>query len=344
MSKINYSKKLSILIPAYNVEKYIQQCLNSVNSQITDDCEVILYDDSSTDETLSLIEKHPITKYKNFKLIKGDVNKGLSYARNTLKSMSSGDYIWFLDSDDIILNGAVNKILCTFNNHDVDMILFNCLRWFELINTDGTPIGYEIKTYHKPSGYYSTDSSSIFCEILKNGNLHAPLKVFHKDLFIEGTEFPVGRIFEDINITPLLASLSKKIVYIDEPLYAYRHRSGSITSGMRPEDEIETLRSTINLRLRYEMIHGAICKDTLNAITYIASMQVRSGIKHIIKKANKKDAPALLQELTYSYKLAHQQNLINVLYTCFKNGGLGFAFQISRRLMQAKIIAKRNTI
>lgn len=336
--------KLSILVPTYNVDKYVKECLDSIAVQITDDCELIIYDDASTDETLSIIRKHPITKTNNCKLIQGHENKGLSVARNNLKKLCFGDYIWFIDSDDKILDGSIEKILNTINNFNPNIIFFNYIRWFELKTKQGSPIGDEIKTYHKPSGFYYTDSSTIFSEILKNGNLQSPFKIFHKNLFIKGTEFPVGRIFEDINVTPILASLSKTLVYIDEPFYAYRHRYGSITSTIQPQQEIEPLRSTENLRLRYEIIHGSLSKSALSAITHTASLQTRIAIKNIIKNADKKDTPKLLNDVVQTYKQTHKQNIINVLYTCYKNAGLGFAFQIGRRLLQAKIVSKRNTI
>lgn len=312
--------KLSILVPSYNVEKYIEECLDSINKQITDDCELIIYDDASTDETLSIIKKHSITQINNFKLIIGLDNKGLSVARNNLKSLCSGDYIWFMDSDDIILDGSIKKTLQIINDYDVDIIFFNFIKWFELQTIEGNPAGKEIKTCSKQAGYYLTDKTTIFCEVLNNGNFQTPSKIYHKCLFIEGTEFPAGRIFEDITITPLLASLSKSFLYIDEPFYAYRQRSGSITSSMKPELEIEPLRSCNDLRRRYETIHGPLCKKTSKVIAYLAAKQTRAAIKGILKSDNKEKTSTLLNEVLFVFNETHKFTILYVMYISFTNG------------------------
>ena len=101
--------KLSIIIPFYNALPYFNELLDSLMPQITDDIEVIFVDDASTDESLSAIDKY-LSNY-NVYLIKNDSNKGVSYSRNEAIKKARGEYIWFVDADDIIPVNTVNIII-----------------------------------------------------------------------------------------------------------------------------------------------------------------------------------------------------------------------------------------
>lgn len=334
--------KLSILIPLYNVEKYIVECLDSILCQINNDCEVIVYDDASTDNSLLIVKSHPIAKIKNFTLAIGDCNKGLSFARNTLRSLSSGDYVWFMDSDDKLLKDSIEKVFSCLNSSNPDVLLFNFIAWYEPHLKHIFPVGDEKKTYDGTTGYHQTTPEKTFIALLNNGNLHAPAKIFNSKLFTKDTEFPVGRIFEDISVTPILASLSSTIYYIDEPLFAYRYRSGSIMRTMSLSQLIEPLKSTLDLRQRYENIHGPISIDVSNALTYFSSRQVRTAIKDAMKSPQKDDLPTVLNNILNTYYKIHSKNYIQIMKACIENGGLNFCYQLTRRLLQAKINSLKN--
>lgn len=117
------SVKLSIIVPAYNVENYITQCLDSIVNALTDfnDYEIIVIEDCSTDNTLALL-KEISSNYKNLKLLINQKNLGLSGARNKALKYSSGHYITFVDSDDMLSYGiltAVAKKIDEHNNIDI---------------------------------------------------------------------------------------------------------------------------------------------------------------------------------------------------------------------------------
>ena len=120
---------ISLIIPVYNVEDYLFQCLNSVINQIEAFDEVIIVNDGSTDHSKEICEKY-VSRYKHFKLI-SQKNQGLSVARNRGINEASGDYIMFLDSDDYLRNDAVKILKEKLKETLFDMILFDADIFFD---------------------------------------------------------------------------------------------------------------------------------------------------------------------------------------------------------------------
>ena len=107
-------KKLSILIPAYNVERWLPRCLNSILSQVEDDIEIVIVDDGSTDTTLQCANE--FAEKRNDVRVFSKHNEGVGAARNYLLDKACGEFIWFVDSDDYIAEGALRHILSELNS------------------------------------------------------------------------------------------------------------------------------------------------------------------------------------------------------------------------------------
>ena len=107
-------KKLSILIPAYNVERWLPRCLNSILSQVKDDIEIVIVDDGSTDTTLQCANEFA-EKWNDIRVFSKH-NEGVGAARNYLLDKACGEFIWFVDSDDYIAEGALRHILSELNS------------------------------------------------------------------------------------------------------------------------------------------------------------------------------------------------------------------------------------
>lgn len=112
-------EKLSILIPAYNVEQWLSRCLNSILAQNTEDVEIIIVDDGSTDNTLQCAKKFS-AKWNKIKVFSKN-NEGVGAARNFLLDKAQGEYIWFVDSDDYIVDGCLISILAELSG-DLDLL------------------------------------------------------------------------------------------------------------------------------------------------------------------------------------------------------------------------------
>ena len=139
--------KLSILIPAYNVEQWLPRCLNSILAQNTEDIEIIIVDDGSTDSTF-MCAKKITAKWNNINVF-SKINEGVGAARNFLLDKAQGEYIWFVDSDDYIVDGCLTSILAELSGElDLLSVSYNDV---QLKSFEGRGIDY-IKE-HLINGY-----------------------------------------------------------------------------------------------------------------------------------------------------------------------------------------------
>lgn len=207
-------KLLSIIIPVYNVELYLEQCLDSVFHQVTDDVEVIVINDGSTDNSNEMIEKYKC-KYE-FKYI-SQVNQGISFTRNVGLEESSADYIAFLDSDDILAEGVINKIITEITTSKFDLYKFKYKKFI-----DG-------ERDHEPCLSFGRDLLVTKNEIIEDNDFYCWQYIFKRSLF-DDIKFDCGRCFEDQLIIPLVIHRALTCKLVDSIIIYYRIRSLSITN------------------------------------------------------------------------------------------------------------------
>ncbi len=218
--------KFSIIIPVYNVEDYIEKCLESINNQTYQKFEAIIIDDGSPDNSSEKIKKF-IKNKKNFKYYKKE-NGGLSDARNYGLKYVTGDYIIFLDSDDYISPNLLEELEKEINDNNPDIIKYN----LNIIENDSTRI-MEKKQFSK---LHPNDA----IEILLEDELFEPawLYCYKKEFwFKHNFKYIKGRIHEDFGLTPLILMNAKNISSIDYAGYNYIIRDGSIMNSKNPEKD-----------------------------------------------------------------------------------------------------------
>ncbi|MEC6798268.1 glycosyltransferase [Photobacterium sp. S4TG1] len=215
--------KLSVIIAAYNVEVYIKECIESVINQIDESVEIIVVNDGSTDNTEEIL-----SIYKNNVSIYTKTNGGLSDARNYGIEKSSGEYITFLDGDDIWLDHYykdIKSVLCD----DFDIVTYNAVRGFDFKNDK--LIKFDINKGLKSEFNYK----ECISQTIKVGNWYSWARVYKRYLF-DNIKFPVGKRYEDLAITPLLYLKAKKINFLNNELIGYRINPKSITKNVKMSD------------------------------------------------------------------------------------------------------------
>lgn len=210
--------KVSIIVPVYNIEKYIEDCLNSLVNQTIQDIEILVVNDGSTDNSQDIIEKYA-QKYDNIKSYIKE-NGGLSDTRNFGLSKATGEYIVFIDGDDWIEKNALELLYNSAKENDSDIVICD----FENVYENGNR---EIKQ----------QIDTTIEDIQKAYMIAMPSscnKLFKKDFLNSiGFKFYTGIFYEDLAVYPIVASKAKKISYVNEPLYKYRIRSGSIMNQQK---------------------------------------------------------------------------------------------------------------
>lgn len=214
--------KISIIVPVYNVERYLTKCINSILSQSFKDFELILVNDGSTDNSLSICEKYTDID-KRIKLV-SQINKGLSAARNTGLRYANGNYICFIDSDDFVEKDYLRLLWNNIEKYNSDISI--C----EYYLTDAKGKKYAVAKFNEPHDISFLSGRKTFSYFYKDNyvaNVVAWNKIYKKHLF-DNIKYDEGRYFEDELIALPLFYKAKKVSFIRIPLYNYVQRQGSI--------------------------------------------------------------------------------------------------------------------
>ncbi|MCM1500957.1 MAG: glycosyltransferase [Clostridium sp.] len=225
---IEENELISIIIPIYNVEEYLDECVRSVVNQTYRRLEIILVDDGSTDG--SAVKCDEWAKCDDRIIVIHKENGGLSDARNMGLSVASGALVGFVDGDDIIEDVMYAKLYCVMKHDQADLVCCNYDRFGDIVQK---------KVDSKQTIQYSR--SEFLCEYMKFPRWFSPsacLKLYRKSIVMDMT-FEKGVQYEDIMWTLYCACRCKRIIYLDESLYHYRCRTGSIiTTGITQDGKI----------------------------------------------------------------------------------------------------------
>ena len=212
-------KKVSIIVPVYNVEKYLAKCLDSLVNQTLEDVEIIVVDDGSKDNSKQIIDEFQ-TKYPD--KIKSFVkeNGGLSDARNFALDRASGEYIGFVDSDDYATAEMFEEMYSLAQKYDAEMVICN----LQKVDENGKILQKLTQVPNMPEKIDLAKNLSVFSDL----GYFACNKLFKKELF-ENKRFKKGVHFEDIQLVPQLLLSCKTLAQTQNYHYQYLERQDSIT-------------------------------------------------------------------------------------------------------------------
>jgi glycosyltransferase involved in cell wall biosynthesis len=225
--EVDENLDLSIIIPAYNVEKYINECLDSIFNQPTNyNFEVLLVDDGSTDNTLKILNEYNDERLKIFE----QENAGQAVAKNRALSIAKGKYIMFVDADDFLFDNAINILMEVAYNDSCDIVEGKVIKFYDKESIDMPKYGGEkfVTSYNEKPKYF----------LNKVG--YSPAKVYKKELWND-IRFPEGYIFEGIINKFILRRKAKRYAQIDAIIYAYRTNLQSTTRGQNYLKKLDCL-------------------------------------------------------------------------------------------------------
>ena len=226
------SELISIVVPIYNVENYLERCIESLILQDYKNIEIILVDDGSTDNSSDICKKYLKDNRVKYFYKK---NGGLSDARNFGLSKMSGQYVTFVDSDDAISPDFISYNYSNLIKNEADISISN----LEFVYAD------KVKEKNKEDDSFLLTSSDVIEKMLygKHYFISACGKLYRKKLF-ENITFPIGQSFEDINTTYKLYLSSRKIVCSLYPRYYYFIRENSITTNKFSKKNLDQIYAT----------------------------------------------------------------------------------------------------
>lgn len=248
--------KISIIVPIYNVEKYIRRCIESILNQTYTNFELILIDDGSTDSSGVICDEYA-NKDNRIKVIHKE-NGGLSSARNAGLDIATGEYISFVDGDDYIAEDMIEKLYnsITGNNADIAVCNYKCVdengNCLDNLNK-GTPI---ITTVYSKNDYFRNLACKKYYYYVIACN-----KLYKKDLF-KGIRYPLGKLCEDNHIIDSLVEQCSVISSIKDSLYFYVQRNGSIMSGKNTKRYLDDAEAFLN-RTQRAYLSNFECRELL---------------------------------------------------------------------------------
>lgn len=218
-------KKLSIIIPVYNVEQFVGRCLDScVNQGLTfEDYEIIVVNDETPDNSMSIVKEYCL-RYPHIRIVNRK-NGGLSAARNTGLKEAQGKYVWFIDSDDRIEHNCLGHLITKLETDNLDVLCFGLKLDFPDEHTIIHPV------VHDGNEKIHTGR----CFICSVGVAPAAwAAIFRRDFLLDhNLTFYEGILHEDQEFTPRAYCLADRIEYTDTPIYYYNQREGSIMKSKR---------------------------------------------------------------------------------------------------------------
>lgn len=217
-------KLVSIIIPVYNVEPYIKRCLDSISKQTYKNLEIIAVDDGSDDLSADICDECAV-KDPRITVIRKE-NEGAGYARNAGMNIAHGDYTFFVDSDDYILDNCIERLVEVAENERADIVKCS---WIE-----GSKSDYSV--YPKKSQFSVYSNISAFRT--RKMNIAIPGKLYRKEV-IGKYRYPKVTTHDDEFFTYKLIYNAPKIVILDEPYYYYFTNLNSIMRGKKKKQPLQ---------------------------------------------------------------------------------------------------------
>lgn len=210
--------KVSVIVPVYKVERYLQECLDSISNQTFQDYELILVDDGSPDSCGKMCDEYA-HKHGNTKVIHQE-NAGLSEARNQGVKIAEGEYVTFIDSDDYVAPDYLEYLVFLMEKYQAEVSMAERVLFW-----DGQPI---VMKERQPEDFNMQPTEALTQICYNKMSICAWGKLYKRDL-VEKYPYPKGQLYEDTATTYKIVGASDRIAYGNRVIYYWRQRNDSIT-------------------------------------------------------------------------------------------------------------------
>lgn len=279
---------ISVIIPVYNVEEYLRECVDSVLSQTYENYEIILIDDGSTDNSGKICDEYA---GNNKITVVHKENGGLSDTRNKGLELAKGEYIYFLDSDDFIVPETFEELVSAITKSNADFVFFDSLSFED----EGR--NYDIEQrYVRKKDYSTQKGEGCLGELLRNKDYHSAVQMYmYKSTFLRLNSlwFLKGIIYEDSLFTYQSFSLAERVTHVKKNLYCRRYRGNSIMTSKKNKKYFDSICQVYESVLEFSQKENKI--DSPVAKMYIA--RCAFNVFNNYEKLNKEDKELCKQKL-----------------------------------------------
>lgn len=322
---------LSVIIPVYNVEKYLKRCLESILVQSWNDYEIILVDDGSTDSSPLICDSYA-EKYAMIRVIHKE-NKGLSDTRNRGIEQAFGEYVYFPDSDDWLEPNTFSELSDVIEELTYDIISFNR----EFVTSE------EDKLISAKSRIQKLSGKQALLEMLNQGDVtgFANDKIYRKKLFLDNDiEFPVGKYYEDLGTNYKLFLKATKVYVTNQKYYHYLITNPDSITQSWNEQKLQDMFGFYReiyysplVREKFEELEIEILQAYyINGLIHILSSLYKSNISAQYSDIEKDIKQEIVKNSLGVTKLLNQPNKIK--YLLYKLGLLKILFETQSKLLR----------
>ena len=266
------SELVSIIVPVYNVEKYVAECLESIKNQTYVNFEVIIINDGSTDDSLKIC--NAIAENDNRFFVYNKINGGLSDARNYGIKRAFGTLITFIDSDDYIDSQYIECLVKVIEETDSDIACCGYRR----VDDDKKCIRTSVPT----TSITPLNNRDAMRELINEGKVktQAWAKMYKKYIF-DNLEFPYGKYHEDMYIMLLAVKNAQRVVVSPKVLYNYRYNSSSITGGVfniKRQEAVDAMQARLDfIREHYPNLESDQLRQLVWTCCHVNYLIIKSG-------------------------------------------------------------------
>lgn len=246
------SPLISVIVPVYKVEKFLDKCISSLISQSYKNLEIILVDDGSPDKSGKICDAW--SNKDDRILVIHQRNSGAGAARNTALKKARGDYITFVDSDDYIAPQMYEYMLSLFEN-DIDIVECDYVNvWDDYMNFDNNESVDQAKLYTCVEALKENIQDHYFRQLIWN-------KLYRKNV-VEGIFFPVGKKIDDEFWTYRVLGNAKRLLRSNKKLYAYRQQETSVMHSITSEQRLQALDAKIERHRYIKKIYPELIEES----------------------------------------------------------------------------------
>lgn len=281
--------KISVIIPVYNVAEYLPTCLDSVINQSYKNLEIICVNDGSPDNSAAILSEYA-QKDNRIQIITQE-NQGLSGARNTGLERATGEYVYFLDSDDYIHPQMLERLETALRQTEAD---FSCCKYKKIWKTEKTENLKEkdICMIENPADEFFAPKGMISVNVWS--------KLYRRDT-IADLRFIVGLIYEDLPFNSCFMLKARKGVFVPEEMYYYLQRGNTLSQGQflrkkNAQSYIEIIR-LLHEKMQNSSYYNAMRKKYFTSI-----------LRHFLKQEKDEDVKLYLQQ---ELRLLIKENIIS---------------------------------
>lgn len=283
---------IDILIPVYNVADYLEACLSSIVSQVDEHAHIYVMDDASTDDSRALLDRYACLD--NITILDAPCNRGVSVTRNALLEQSKAEYVWWIDSDDQMCDGAYQVVKKCLEKHDTDVVIGDFYK-FGLENQKQT---YQYG-FDGDKNILIHNKNNVFLSTVDSLGVNYVWAHIYRKKTIQSIRFTSQR-FEDIIFVTEFSKYCQNFVYLGVPIIHYRSREDSLVNSKIDASYIDDYLGAILFRLSASK-NASLSIDKYYYLLYKACNRFYHFVKELNSYKNGKNGDNL-ELINYTIK------------------------------------------